>query len=133
MHLEMTYKGDLRVETRHPNGAVLLTDAPLDDQGRGEEFSPTDLVATALGACILTVMGIVARRQNVDISGATASVEKTMAVPPARRLGTIDLTINLPAGIAEDVRARLERAAMTCPVKPSLHPDVNVTMNFVWG
>ena len=100
--------------------------------GRGESFSPTDLVATALGTCILTILGILAQRRGLDLSGATFSVEKHMATEPVRRIGRLDVVVNLPAALAPDDRAALERAAFTCPVHRSLHPDVEAPIRFVY-
>lgn len=132
--ISLTYEGDLHCEAVHdPSGAVLTTDAPKDNQGRGESFSPTDLVATALGGCILTVMGILARRLEVDISGATAHVEKIMATTPPRRIGDLRVKVQMPAGISEETRKKLERAAHTCPVHKSLHTDINAPIEFSWG
>src|ERR1700761_299735 len=95
--IELQYQGDLHTKATHgPSGAELTTDAPKDNQGRGESFSPTDLVATALGSCMLTVMGIMARTLDVDIAGATATVEKEMAAAPSRRIARLAVTIHVP-------------------------------------
>jgi len=131
--LEMEYLGDLHCKAVHgPSGTTLDTDAPKDNQGRGESFSPTDLVATALGTCILTTMGILARTLGLDISGATASVIKDMATVPTRRLGRLAVTLKMPAGISAEDRVKLERAAHTCPVHKSMHPDVAMPIAFIW-
>ena len=131
--MAVTYQGDLHTEVLHePSGARLETDAPKDNEGRGERFSPTDLVGAALGSCMLTVMGIVARRHAWDMTGATAEVEKEMVVAPIRRIAQLGLRIAMPAGIPEHARATLERAAHTCPVHQSLHPDVKVDVAFTW-
>ena len=131
--LEMEYLGDLHCKAVHgPSGTTLDTDAPKDNQGRGEAFSPTDLVATALGTCILTTMGILARTLGLDISGATASVIKDMATVPTRRLGRLAVTLKMPAGISAEDRVKLERAAHTCPVHKSMHPDVAMPIAFIW-
>jgi len=127
------YKGDLRVEARHgPSGAVLATDAPVDHDGLGRSYSPTDLVATALGTCILTVIGIVARRRSVDIAGARFSVTKVMVADPKRRIGRLATIIHLPASIGDEHRTVLERAAHTCPVHQSLADalDAPITITY---
>ena len=118
--------------THGPSGETLATDAPVDNQGRGETFSPTDLVATALGACMATIMGIVAERHGLDISGMTVSVEKGMVVEPARRIGALPVTITFARPVPETFRSRLEEAAHTCPVHASLHPDIDAAVTFVY-
>lgn len=128
-----TYTGDLRCEAVHgPSGTKIVTDAPVDNMGRGEAFSPTDLVATALGTCIVTTMAIVATRRGIDFSSATFRVEKHMALDPLRRIGRLPVTIRMSAAISEENRAVLERAAHTCPVHKSLHPDVEAPISFVY-
>jgi len=130
----ITYQGGLRTCAHHgPSGAEFQTDAPVDNNGKGESFSPTDLVGVALGSCILTVMGIVADRIGVDLSGSTANVEKSMVADPKRRIGELKLQLNLPGTVSEKDRKKLERAALTCPVHQSLHPDVKLPISFEWG
>lgn len=132
--IQVRYEGDLHcVATHTPSGAHFATDAPLDNQGRGESFSPTDLVATALGTCMLTVMGIVARRHGWDLSGATAEVEKSMVATPVRRIGSLAVVIRVPGELDERARTTLEQAALTCPVHRSLHPDVAIPLRILWG
>jgi putative redox protein len=132
--IEMKYEGDLHCTAVHgPSGTVIDTDAPKDNQGRGESFSPTDLVATALGTCILTTMGILARTLQIDMSGATATVDKEMTSAPPRRIERLTVKIQMPAGIIEENRVKLERAAHACPVHKSLHPDVELPISFTWG
>ncbi len=132
--MELEYQGDLHCRATHgPSGRVLETDAPVDNQGRGESFSPTDLLATALGSCILTVMGIAARTHGVDMTGATARVEKEMAAAPVRRVGRLTVEVRVPGEVGADDRLKLERAAHTCPVHKSLHPDVETVVTFRWG
>lgn len=127
------YNGDLRCEAKHgPSGSTLVTDAPADNMGRGEMFSPTDLVATALGTCILTTMAIVATRRGIDMTSATFHVEKHMVADPVRRIGRLPVTIRMPASIGAEDRAVLERTAHTCPVQKSLHPAVDAPITFVW-
>ena len=133
VRIEVQYEGELHTTARHgPSGAVLETDAPKDNEGKGESFSPTDLLATALGTCMLTVMGILARRKGWDMKGARVSVDKDMVADPVRRIGQLGLRFEMPEGIPEDARKPLERAAHTCPVHQSLHPDVKVETSFAW-
>ncbi len=132
--MTLEYQGALHCQATHgPSASIIATDAPLDNQGKGEAFSPTDLVGAALGSCILTVMGIVAQRSGIDMKGATATVEKEMANAPLRRIARLAVTINMPAKIDAPDRRRLENAAHTCPVHKSLHPDIEVLMVFNWG
>ncbi len=132
LKIDLRYEGELHTSARHPSGAELATDAPKDNEGRGEAFSPTDLLATALGSCMLTVMGIVARRHAWPLEGASVAVEKHMVADPERRIGRLDVRFELPAGIPQDARKVLERAAHTCPVHRSLHPDTQITTHFHW-
>lgn len=130
----ITYEGELRCTAEHgPSGTAIHTDAPKDNHGKGESFSPTDLVATALGSCILSVMGILARRLDVDLTGATASVEKEMVKDPARRIGRLTVKIHVPGPVSEEHQKMFERAALTCPVHKSLHPDVQMPITFDWA
>lgn len=134
VRIQVAYEGELHCKAVHgPSGAELSTDAPVDNQGRGESFSPTDLVATALGSCMLTVMGILARTLGIDIAGATATVEKEMTSAPPRRIQRLRVRIEMPPGIGAENREKFERAAHTCPVHRSLHPDVEKPIEFVWG
>jgi putative redox protein len=133
VRIEVRYEGELHTTATHgPSGAALETDAPKDNEGRGESFSPTDLLATALGTCMLTVMGILARRKGWEMKGARASVDKNMVADPVRRVGHVALRFEMPSGIPAEARGPLERAAHTCPVHQSLHPDVRVETTFVW-
>jgi uncharacterized OsmC-like protein len=119
------YAGHLRTEATHvASGTTIQTDAPVDNHGRGEAFSPTDLVSTALGACIITTMGIVAERHAWDFTGSTFTVTKHMSADAPRRIAQIDVTLTLPAALDANARTVLERAAHTCPVTLSLHPDL---------
>ena len=128
------YQGDLHCKAIHgPSGTELSTDAPKDNQGRGESFSPTDLVATAIGTCMLTVMGIMARTLNIDITGTTATVDKEMTAAPPRRIDRLAVKIHVPHALSSEIRQKLERAAHTCPVHKSLHPDVQSPIEFTWG
>lgn len=128
------YEGQLRcVATHGPSGSNLTTDAPRDNMGKGEAFSPTDLVATALGTCVLTTMGIVAQRHGLDITGATATVTKEMVTSPLRRIGRLNTIIRMPRALSPEDQQRLENAAHTCPVHKSLHADVDAPITFHWG
>lgn len=134
VHIDIRYEGGLRCSAVHgPSGARVSTDAPVDNQGRGESFSPTDLVATALGACMMTIMGIVAERHGWDLKDAQVSVEKSMVADPVRRIGKLAVVIRVPCAL--DVRARetLEKAVFTCPVHKSLDPKIEVPVVFEWG
>lgn len=131
VRIEAVYEGDLRTRARHgPSGAGVVTDAPKDNEGRGEAFSPTDLVAAALATCMLTIMGIAARRRGIVLEGARAAAEKHMAQGPERRIARLDVAFEMPAGLSAEDRAVLERAARACPVHRSLHPDVQVDLAF---
>jgi putative redox protein len=133
VQIDITYQGHLRCQSTHgPSKTTLLTDAPADNMGKGESFSPTDLVATALGTCILTTMGIVAQRNNLDMAGATCSVTKEMVSQPFRRIGKLTVTIHMPKRLSDDDRRRLESAGHACPVHKSLHPDVQAPITFHW-
>ena len=133
VQIDSTYEGQLRCAATHgPSATSLQTDAPKDNMGRGESFSPTDLVATALGTCMLTTMGIVAQRNNIRMDGATASVTKEMISQPSRRIGRLGVTITVPGTFSDDDRKRLEGAALACPVHKSLHPDVQIPVTFNW-
>jgi len=129
---KVVYKGDLRTESTHlQSGETIITDAPIDNQGKGKAFSPTDLVATALASCMLTIMGIVAKRDGIMIEGTTAEVEKIMVSNP-RRIGEIRLKIIFPHPILDKDQVKLERAAHTCPVSGSLHNDLNEIVEFIY-
>jgi len=129
--ISIAYRGQLRCEADHgPSNTRLITDAPTDNHGRGESFSPTDLVATGLGACILTTIGIVAQRDGIRVEGATVAVEKHMSATPPRRIAKLVVRLTLPSGISAEARQKLERAAHTCPVAISLHPDVVQEVSF---
>jgi putative redox protein len=126
------YEGELTTTATHgPSGSQLQTDAPKDNEGLGRYFSPTDLVATALGSCMLTIMGIVARRHDLDIRGATAHVEKSMSQTP-RRIGKLPVTLRIPGTYTDKQRRILEQAAASCPVHHSLHPEIDATIRFEW-
>jgi putative redox protein len=132
--IRIEYQGDLHCAAVHgPSGTTLTTDAPKDNQGRGESFSPTDLVATALGSCMLTVMGILARSQEIDIRGTIATVEKEMINTPVRRIDKLTVKIHVPHQLTDEQKKKLEHAAHACPVHKSLHPDIQTPIEFTWG
>lgn len=126
------YEGGLRCRAEHGgSGMELLTDAPLDNQGKGEGFSPTDLVGTALASCILTVMGITAERHGIDLEGTNARVEKTMAPSGQRRIARLEVWITLPPGLADKERRLLQRAAEGCPVKHTLEHSLPMELHWL--
>ena len=128
------YEGGLRCQATHgPSGSQLTTDAPVDNHGRGESFSPTDLVATAFGACMMTIMGIVADRHGIDLKGMTAETSKVMSATPPRRIASLITRLTVPLPADHPHREVLERAAHTCPVHQSLHPEIDTTVEFIWG
>jgi putative redox protein len=132
--IQLAYEGDLHCRAVHgPSGTELNTDAPKDNQGRGESFSPTDLVATALGSCMLTIMGILARTLNLDMSGATATVSKEMTATPPRRIQRLAVRIHVPNAPSAEDKEKFERAVHACPVHKSLHPDIEIPIEFTWG
>lgn len=130
----VTYLGGLRTNSTHvKSNNSFITDAPVDNNGNGEAFSPTDTIATGLASCMLTVMGIKARDMQVDMEGSTAQVTKTMASDP-RRISKIEVVIHMKGSVEFDERTRLilERIANTCPVHYSLHPDIEKVVSFNW-
>jgi len=130
--MEGNYLGNKRVRLVHgPSGAELLVDAPRDNAGRGAFFSPTDLLAAAWGACGMIVMGIVAERSGIDLSGMSMRVEKEMRNEP-RRIGALSLELHLPAGLPEEHRKKLEAAARACPVGLSLDPGISLEVRFLY-
>ena len=134
--IDIVYEGDLHCTATHgPSRQNLTTDAPVDNGGKGAAFSPTDLMATALGTCIVTIMGIAAKRDGIDLTGTLIRVVKEMTADPVRRIGSLTVTVTLPNGssLSATDRAKLERAAQTCPAKQSLHPDVKVAVEFVYS
>ena len=135
MTSQIIYKGGLRTEATHlQSGTVIQTDAPTDNQGKGERFSPTDLVTAALGTCMVTTMAIKAKSMNIELDGTRLDVTKVMVSDP-RRIGKIIVHVFFPAGLALDDKQKefLERTARTCPVERSLHPDVELDMQFNWS
>ena len=131
VEVRAVYEGGLRCRVTHgPSGQTLITDAPVDNHGRGEAFSPTDLVAAALSSCILTVMGIVAERHQIGLTGTTVHVKKEMMNEPARRIGSLSVTVTFPHAYPEAQRQLLERTALSCPVHHSLHPQLHAPIDF---
>ena len=134
MTSKVIYQGELRTSATHlQSGNLIETDAPLDNQGKGARFSPTDLVATALASCMATIMGIAARTHEIEMEGTAFEVEKVMASDP-RRIAGIRVDIRFPEGNVynDKQKAILEHAALTCPVYLSLHPDLVKTVKFYW-
>jgi putative redox protein len=132
--ISICYKGGLRCEAVHgPSGQKLFTDAPVDNHGKGESFSPTDLVATALGSCMATIMGIVADRHQLDLTGMKIEVTKEMSKDAPRRIARLSTVIDVPLPADHPDREILERAALTCPVHQSLHPEIEKPLEFRWS
>ena len=127
------YEGDLRCSAVHgPSHSAIETDAPVDNTGKGERFSPTDLVGTALATCVLTTMAIAARRKGLELPGMTATVRKHMTAELPRRIARLELDVSIPLPADHPQRAFLEAAAAGCPVRRSLHPDTEVAESFAW-
>lgn len=134
MTSSIVYKGELRTEAVHLHSqSVIETDAPLDNQGKAERFSPTDLVATALGSCMMTIMGIKARDMQLDLTGVKVDIQKHMQSDP-RRIGGVDVSFHFPDHIQLDEKQKtiLKNAALTCPVAKSIHPDIEQHVAFNW-
>jgi putative redox protein len=131
--MSIVYTGDKHCQLTHgPSQSIIETDAPKDNQGKGERFSPTDLMGAALGSCILTTMAIVAERDGVSLVGSRAEVVKEMLTQPTRKIGSLRTKIFLPNSISQDYRSKLERAAHHCPVHKSLHPDIDASLTFIY-
>lgn len=133
MTSKVRYEGNLRTTLTHVySGTEIITDAPLDNQGMARSFSPTDLAASSLGACMMTVMGIKARDMNIDLTGTEIEITKVMGTEP-RRITEIQVVINFkPNNIGDKERQILENTARTCPVAKSLHPDIKQAVTFNW-
>lgn len=133
VEISIKYLGELRCEARHePSGTLITTDAPVDNEGRGESFSPTDLAATSLGACMLTIMGIAARKQGVELGDTRVKVLKEMTPKPPRRIAKLTVVFTIPLPASHEKRAMLEEAAGNCPVHLSLDPGVEQDTRFDW-
>jgi len=129
--ISASYLGNKKCALTHPEGSTLRTDAPKDIGGDASAFSPTDLVASALASCILTTVAIFAERHGLDITGATATTEKHMSVPPApRRIAKLPTVVTLPARVPVEMRERLEKVGYACPVHASLHPEVDAPIEY---
>jgi putative redox protein len=133
--VKTTYLGDLRTDSTHlQSGNKLITDAPTDNMGKGEAFSPTDLLATATGTCMITTMAIVAQRDEIDLAGSEVEVTKIMTQTPPRRVARLEINLKMKSNIVlspEQVK-KLENTAHKCPVSLSLHPDVEQVLMFEW-
>ena len=133
VEIKLTYEGELHCSATHtPSGNTLVTDAPVDNNGRGQAFSPTDLVATALASCMATVIGIVAKRKGIAVEGLTIVVRKFMSDDPPRRINRLELDLSLPLPASHPDCKILESAAHSCPVYHSIHPDIEVVMHWSW-
>ena len=131
--IETVYLGDMRTQATHlQSGATITTDAPTDNNGKGEAFSPTDMVAAALGSCMLTIMDMAARRHDIDLRGTRLEIQKVMAAEP-RRIAEIKIDFYIPGDYPQKDKLILERAAETCPVHKSLHPDLRQTITYHYG
>jgi len=136
VEISVEYEGDLHCLSIHgPSRAALSTDAPKDNLGKGEAFSPTDLTATSLGVCMLTTMAIFAAKQSfgVELSGTKATVRKHMTATAPRRIRKIEVNVEIPLPDSHSAREALEEAALKCPVALSLHPEVEKAVTFVWA
>lgn len=133
VRIDVHYEGDLHCTAIHtPSGDRMLTDAPPDNRGRGAHFSPTDLVAAAMGTCVLTVMGVVARDRDIDMRGARAEVHKHMSEVPRRHISKLTVEVTLPARLGDKERRILEGAGHACPVHNSLATHTEVALTFVY-
>jgi putative redox protein len=131
--ITMRYEGELRCTAEHgPSKSTITTDAPVDNHGKGEAFSPTDLVGAALGTCMMTIIGIVASRHGLDVRRMTARTEKVMTSEGPRRIKSLRTVLSIPLPADYPQRAMLENAAHTCPVHKSLHPDIDAAIEFDW-
>ena len=132
--MKAVYVSDFQVECVHgENGAKLVTHAPKDAGGSGHGFSPTDLLVVALGTCMLTLLGMTAQKLGVEVKGSTLEMEKVMASSPSRRLGKAIIRVRCPHSFSQQIREKLEKAMLECPVYHSLHPDVKKEIEFIWG
>ena len=133
VEIKLSYEGDLHCSAIHlPSGNTLVTDAPLDNNGLGQAFSPTDLLATALGSCMATVIGILAKRKQLAVEGMTINVRKFRSEEAPRRVKRLELDLQIPLPGSHPDRKLFESAAHGCPVHHSIHPDIEVVMNWVW-
>ncbi|MFM8771736.1 MAG: OsmC family protein [Candidatus Kapaibacterium sp.] len=129
VEISLTYDGDLRTRAVHgPSGTGLITDAPVDNHGKGESFSPTDLLATALGSCMLTYVGLTANKHGWDVRGTSVTVHKEMIADPIRRVGRLTVQIHIPIPLTDQELALVEQAVITCPVKESISDRIQVPL-----
>ena len=129
--IQVVYQGQLHCEAVHgPSKCRISTDAPVDNHGRGESFSPTDLVATALGTCVITIMAIFSEKHSVDLAGTNVFVEKHMTSDGPRRIARLPVTVDVSKALDEELRKKIEAAAWNCPVHKSLHPDIDAPIEF---
>ena len=134
VQINIAYQGELRCTAVHePSGTQILTDAPKDNHGKGESFSPTDLVATALGSCMLTTMGIAANSLHIDLTGTKVTVQKEMVALPVRRIAKLAVHIEVPVKLTEDLQQKLTQAALTCPVHHSMHSSIQMPIEWTWA
>ncbi|MFM8579345.1 MAG: OsmC family protein [Planctomycetaceae bacterium] len=132
--LKTVYEGGLRCRAEHgPSGASIVTDAPVDNHGRGQSFSPTDLLGVALSSCIMTIMGIVAERHGLDLVGMQAETVKVMSDDPPRRIASLRTRLTVPLPPDHPKRSILEQSARACPVHKSLSPEIDATVEFIWN
>lgn len=133
VEITVRYQGQLRCAATHgPSQSTILTDAPVDNHGKGEAFSPTDLVAAALPSCIMTILGIYGERHGIDLAGMHARTVKEMSKTPPRRIASLRTTVSIPISAGHPMREALENAAHTCPVHKSIHPDIEAPIEFVY-
>ena len=134
VEINAVYEGTLRCSATHaPSGSIVETDAPVDNHGRGENYSPTDLVATALGTCMMTIMGILAARHDIDMAGTKVRVEKHMTPEAPRRISRLVVEFEVPLPEDHPQRKAIEKAALSCPVHLSLHEDIEKAVVFSWS
>ncbi|MEO1857254.1 MAG: OsmC family protein [Rubritalea sp.] len=134
VEITTSYEGGLRCKSIHgPSGVTLETDAPIDNNGKGETFSPTDLVATALGSCMLTIMGIVADRRDIQLDGLNIQVGKIMSEDMPRRIAKLPVRIDMPLSADSPLKDLFINAALTCPVHQSLSGDIEIPIDWVWN
>jgi putative redox protein len=134
VEMNITYDGELRCTAAHgPSGSRITTDAPKDNHGKGEAFSPTDLIGVALGACMMTTMAIFAQRKGIELRGTTIRVVKEMVADPQRRIGRLVVEFRSSVALSDEQRQMLENAANTCPVHKALHGHVDIPVTFRWN
>ena len=134
VQVDVVYRGALRTEATHgPSRSSIFTDAPVDNCGKGELFSPTDLLGAALGSCVLTILGIYAQKHQLCVDGASAVVQKEMTAQPVRRIAKLTTEMRIPLAMESPHREAIERAILSCPVHASLHPEMEKPIHFLWS